>query len=308
MVDWKPLLGILPPINEVAWSEVFARYQQFPEFKQLNWSMDLDQFKFIYLMEYAHRLLGRLIGIVYFFPMLYFIFIRKINSALTKRLIMLLIFGAIQGGMGWYMVKSGLVDQPQVSQYRLAAHLIIAVIIYGYMLRVLVGLIPALQMQQPGTPVIGGILLVLILVMITSGGFVAGTHAGQIYNTFPKMGEFWVPDQINALIPAWRNIFENQITIQFVHRSLAFIIMILVIVYAWYFVSEHKHRSMKFIAAGMVVGVLLQIGLGIATLLSAVHPVLGVSHQAGALLLLSSVVIAISSSLHPIPHSVSSTN
>ena len=181
MVDWKPLMGIFPPPNDVAWMRVFEQYQQFPEYKIVNNQINLEQFKIIYLMEYVHRMLGRLIGLVFFLPFMFLLITRRITSTLAPKLWLLFALGALQGGVGWYMVKSGLVDEPRVSQYRLTLHLIIAVMIYAYMLRVLTGFLPNLHVNLPVDRKFGIGVLGIILLMIASGGFVAGTHAGFMY-------------------------------------------------------------------------------------------------------------------------------
>lgn len=307
MVDWKPIMGVLPPLGESAWTRVFERYQQFPEFKIVNAQISLQEFKFIYWMEYTHRIFGRLIGAVFFLPFIYFIISKKLAAAqlskLVPRLWLLFAMGAAQGGVGWYMVKSGLVDDPRVSAYRLVLHLFIAVMIYAYMIRVLVGLLPiscshvwgshAQRIQKFGFVVVG-----VILLMIVSGGFVAGTHAGFIYNTFPRMGGEWMPTEIGALTPMWRNLFENPVAIQFVHRVLAMLVLGLVVVYAWMLIGKWKTRGGFMgggvIGVGLLIAVVFQVGLGIATLLAGVPLVLGVAHQAGALILLGIAVISVS--------------
>ena len=294
MVDWKPLMGVIPPLSEQAWNEMFLKYQQFPEYKVKNSHMDLAQFKFIFLMEYSHRILGRLIGVVFLLPFLGFIFRGKLDSGLTARLWLLFALGAVQGVVGWYMVKSGLVDNPRVSQYRLVLHLLIAVFIYAYMIRILAGLMPTLDTPShpPCTRILGWILLCVVLIMIASGGFVAGTHAGHIYNTFPKMGQTWIPDQLFALAPAWRNFFENPVAIQFFHRCMAVVVLGLVLLY-WKRLSGDTNKVVNVLGWLLLVAVAIQLSLGIATLLTGVLPVLGVAHQAGALLLLTVVVIAV---------------
>ena len=204
MVDWQLIMGSIPPLNERAWNQAFEEYRQFPEYKLINHSITLAEFRFIYLMEFAHRLSGRMIGLIFLAPFLIFLYLGKLPVGLTAKLWLLFLMGAIQGVMGWYMVKSGLVDIPAVSQYRLTVHLIIAVIIYAYLIRIIVGLhSKRLSCSKPAAR-IGSVLLGMILLMICSGGFVAGTHAGFIYNTFPMMGEQWIPDQILAISPGWK--------------------------------------------------------------------------------------------------------
>jgi cytochrome c oxidase assembly protein subunit 15 len=294
MVDWQPLIGIIPPFGQAQWLAVFEQYKQFPEFQQVNASMELADFRFIYLMEYAHRILGRLIGLVFLLPFLWFLWGRRIQPALVTRLWLLFGLGAIQGGIGWYMVKSGLVDNPAVSQYRLTLHLVTAVLIYAYMVRVVVGLVKS-GSSRVDTDIprgVGIFVLTTILLMICSGGFVAGTHAGFIYNTFPTMGGDWIPDQVFALNPWWKNLFENPVAIQFVHRILALIVTALVLGYSFY-LFRNSDRGSRAIALTMATAVILQVSLGITTLLLEVPVGLGVAHQGGALLLLTVVTVAV---------------
>ncbi len=301
MVDWQPIMGVLPPLHETAWRGVFEQYQQFPEFKIVNAHISLAQFKFIYLMEYAHRILGRLIGLVFFLPFIVFVISGKLGSALLFRLSLLFIMGAVQGGVGWYMVQSGLIDNPQVSQYRLVLHLLIAVIIYAYMVRIWAGLLPILHIDAPQIEKFGIVVVGVILLMIASGGFVAGTHAGFIANTFPKMNGEWIPAQIGALTPIWLNLFENPLAIQFFHRLMAVLVLGLVVIYALMLIarkrSGKRSKQRVLTGVGLLIVIVCQVGLGIATLLSGVSVVLGIAHQAGALILLSVVVIAVSSKL-----------
>ncbi len=294
MVDWKPIMGVFPPLSEIAWTRVFEQYQKFPEFKIVNAQISLEEFKFIYLMEYTHRMLGRLIGLVFFLPFIYFVITKKLMPNLAPKLWLLFAMGVIQGSVGWYMVKSGLVDNPRVSPYRLALHLIIAVIIYAYMIRVLTGLLPMRCINPPRAQKFGIAVVGVILLMIASGGFVAGTHAGFIYNTFPTMGGEWLPTEIGALTPMWLNLFENPVAIQFTHRAMAMLVLSLVVVYALMLMGGNQKVHSVLIGIGLLIAVVFQVGLGIVTLVSGVPPVLGVAHQAGALILLTIAVISVS--------------
>jgi len=299
MVDWQPIMGSIPPLNEQAWNQAFAEYRRFPEYQLVNRSITLAEFKFIYWMEFAHRLAGRMIGLVFLVPFLIFLFLKKIPGGLTMKLWLLFVLGAIQGVMGWYMVKSGLVDVPAVSQYRLTAHLLIAVVIYAYMVRLIIGLhSPQLPRSRPAAR-LGPLLLGMVLLMIGSGGFVAGTHAGFIYNTFPMMGEQWIPDRILALSPGWRNFFENPVAIQFIHRCLAVVLLILTVWYAA-MLAGHRHSMTRSCALAVFLAGVTQVMLGIATLLLKVPAALGVAHQAGALILLTVVLVAVFSGYPPV--------
>ncbi len=299
IVDWQPLMGSIPPLNEHAWNQAFEQYRQFPEYKLINHSITLAEFRFIYLMEYAHRLLGRLIGLIFLAPFLIFLFLRKLPAGLTTKLWLLFLMGAVQGVMGWYMVKSGLVDIPAVSQYRLTVHLIIAVVIYAYMVRLIVGLHSKHLSCSKSAARLGPVLLGMILLMICSGGFVAGTHAGFIYNTFPMMGEQWIPDQLLAISPGWKNLFENPVTIQFIHRCLAAALLILIVLYAG-ILARHRHYMIRGCAIAVFLAGVAQVMLGIAALLLKVPVALGVAHQAGALILLTAVLVAVFSGHPPV--------
>jgi len=295
MVEWEPIMGILPPLNQAQWQETFLLYQQFPEYQQKNFAMTLSEFKSIFWFEYAHRVLGRSIGALFFFPFLIFLLLGKINKVLAPKLIVLFVLGSLQGLMGWYMVKSGLINDPHVSQYRLTAHLELAVLIYGYMLWV------ALDLLYPGidTNVKAGnhklarlslIITAIIFVAIASGGFVAGTHAGFAYNTFPLMNGQLIPAGLLELSPAWLNLFENIATIQFNHRLLATLLFVFIPA-LWLFLRNFSRRpSVRNGAHLLLAALALQITLGISTLLLIVPVTLAAAHQAGAILLFSASV------------------
>ncbi len=299
MVDWRPIMGSIPPLNEQAWAQAFEKYRQFPEYQLVNPSITLAEFRFIYWMEFAHRLAGRMIGLVFLAPFLIFLYFRKIPTGLVVKLWLLFLLGAIQGVMGWYMVKSGLVDIPAVSQYRLAAHLVIAVIIYAYMVRIIVGLHSRQLPRSKPAVWCGAILLGMIALMIGSGAFVAGSHAGFIYNTFPMMGERWIPAQLLALSPGWKNLFENPVAIQFVHRCLAVALLVITTLYAA-MLAGHRHSMTRGCAIAVFLAGTAQIMLGVAVLLLKVPVALGMAHQAGALIFLSAVLIAVFSGYPPI--------
>ena len=230
MADWRPLMGWLPPFSDAEWQRIFDLYQQTPEFLKVNSHMDVDAFKSIFWLEFLHRLLGRTIGIVFLVPFLYFFIKGHIRRAEWPKYLLMFILGGMQGVLGWYMVKSGLVDNPHVSQYRLTAHLFAAFLIYAYMFWVAMSLLfPATGNNRH--PWYGKSLALTVLTSVTiiSGGFVAGLKAGKIYNTFPMMGDYWVPPGTMALEPFWRNFFDNMTTVQFDHRILAITTLIVVI-------------------------------------------------------------------------------
>jgi len=302
MVEWAPIMGILPPLNEKEWQEAFLLYQQFPEFQLKNFHMSVHDFKSIFWFEYGHRLLGRSIGIIFLLPFLFFLFRGKIEKALTPKLITMFVLGGMQGLMGWYMVKSGLVNDPRVSQYRLTAHLGLAVAIYAYMLWVALGLLypesddsikNPIHKLRPLSLLITGIIIVTIL----SGGFVAGTHAGFAFNTFPLMNGQLIPDGLFELSPVWRNFFENIITVQFDHRVLATLLSIVIPVF-WFKAGKFELQPLASRGRHLLLAALvLQIILGISTLLLVVPVALGAAHQAGAILLLTSALF-VSQQLH----------
>jgi cytochrome c oxidase assembly protein subunit 15 len=292
MVTWHPT-GMLPPIGSDQWQAEFELYQQYPEYQKLNRDMTLDGFKSIFWFEYSHRMLGRLIGLVFLLPFLYFLLRKMIRPGLTPRLVVMFLLGGFQGLLGWYMVKSGLVSNPHVSQYRLTAHLLSAILIYGFILWTIFNLSfplkyrPLADSGAPGWRRASLALLVLLLITIASGGFVAGLDAGMIFNTFPLMGGSLVPDGIGALQPWYLNPLENLVAVQFNHRWLAVVSGVLLII--WYirgrsaFDDAVIQRGFKLV--GMMV--IIQLALGIATLLMQVPVLLGALHQAGALLLFS---------------------
>ncbi len=293
MVDWQPLLGIFPPLTQVAWEEVFARYKEYPEYQQVNRGMSLSSFQFIFYMEYLHRLLGRLIGLVFGFPLLYWWLRGKLSSWIQPRLWLALGLGASQGLLGWYMVRSGLVDDPHVSPYRLTAHLLLAVFIFSWLMAL------ALRLQEEGRPgwfcaerkpgLRRGAMLAIVLVflMIATGGFMAGTRAGFIFNSWPMMGSQWIPEQVWALQPWWRNLTDNPMGVQFVHRWLAIGIWMLVTAYGSIVIRQSSDPTSKRLGALLIVVAFVQVGLGIATLVNQVPLALGVAHQGGALVLLA---------------------
>ena len=286
MVDWRPVTGVLPPLGDSEWQQVFEMYQQTPEFQKENSHMDVSDFKGIFWLEYLHRLLGRTIGIVFLVPFLFFVWKGYIQKREFPKYTLMFVLGGMQGVLGWYMVKSGLVDNPNVSQYRLAAHLLAAFLIYAYMFWVALTLLfPPRETQRH--PWYGKTLALTALITVTvmSGAFVAGLKAGKIYNTFPKMGEYWIPPDVLALEPVWRNFFDNMATVQFEHRVLAITTFVLIVAYwARLRKADLPARIRRGVNALLHTAV-LQVALGIATLLLVVPISLAASHQAVAMLL-----------------------
>lgn len=311
MVEWAPIMGILPPLNQAEWQETFLLYQQFPEYQLKNFDMSLGEFKSIFWFEYGHRLLGRSIGLIFLLPFLFFLFRGKIEKALTPKLIALFVLGGLQGLMGWYMVKSGLVNDPHVSQYRLTAHLGLAVVIYAYMFWVALGLLyPKINDNANNTVTkntdnkVGSLSLIItgiIIITILSGGFVAGTRAGFAFNTFPLMDGKLIPNGLFEHSPLWRNLFENIVTVQFNHRVLATLLFLVIPVF-WFKTGKLADRlELQPLARTgshlLLAALALQITLGISTLLLIVPVALAAAHQAGAILLLTAALF-VSQQLH----------
>ena len=225
IVDWRPLVGVLPPFGEEAWQALFADYKRFPEYREINRGMSLGEFKAIFWLEYAHRLLGRIVGIAFALPFVWFLIRRAFDRPLALKVLAIGILGGLQGLLGWYMVKSGLVDRPDVSPYRLAAHLGLAVAIYGCLVWIALGLLMggAIERVRRASCWRGALwgATGLVFLTILSGAFVAGNDAGLAYNTFPLMADAIVPPDIFLIEPLWRNFFENVPLVQLDHRLLA---------------------------------------------------------------------------------------
>lgn len=276
IVEWQPLIGALPPLSVADWEVLFAKYRATPEFRLVNFGIDLAGYQRIFWWEYFHRLLGRVIGLVYLLPFLWFLARRRIDSALAWRLWGVFALGALQGALGWYMVKSGLVDDPRVSQFRLTAHLGVALAVIVAELWIALELLrPTAGSRSRFAVALAG----LVFLMALSGAMVAGLRAGAAYNTFPLMNGHLVPPEILMLEPWWRNFGYNLATVQFVHRSFFWLLAVL-FPFAWW-------RARGTLAANALLAVfVLQAVLGISTLLLGVPVALAAAHQAGAVLLL----------------------
>lgn len=296
ITEWQPISGVIPPIGQQAWTEEFTKYQRIPQYQLLNHGMTLSEFKTIFLWEYVHRLWARLLGVVLALPLLWFAFRRKLPRELWPRLVGLLLLLGLQGALGWWMVKSGLSERTSVSQYRLAAHLITALALYAFTVWTAAELIEprGTRTDDARGSLANGLITLALLVPVTaaSGAFVAGLRAGKIYNTFPLMGPGLIPPEYAQLTPFWRNFFENPAAVQFDHRVMATITFVLVI-WVWYR-ARHSANLRLQRAARLVLGAaILQVALGITALLTAVPVVLGVAHQAGAVLLLTAALLAV---------------
>ncbi|WP_374446654.1 COX15/CtaA family protein [Stella sp.] len=291
IVDWRPVTGTLPPIGEAAWTAEFEKYRQSPQYRLVNRGMTLDEFKQIFWWEYIHRLWGRLIGLAYALPFAWFLWRGAVPPAYRPHLWAALALGGLQGAVGWVMVASGLVDRPSVSQYRLVAHLGLALVIYVYLLWLALGLwrgdrpTPA---GDPGRRTAPG-LAALAFLTILSGGFVAGLDAGMVFNTFPTMDGRWVPEHYGDMAPWWTDPFENVASVQFHHRILATVTAIAVPAAAWRLATTGR-PLVRGLALAAIVAVTGQYLLGVATLLAQVPVSLGAAHQAGAVTLLTVLV------------------
>ncbi|MCE3230881.1 MAG: hypothetical protein K0R52_809 [Alphaproteobacteria bacterium] len=292
IVDWKPITGIIPPLNQAQWLEEFEKYKQFPEYKLVNQGMGLSSFQFIYSMEYAHRLLGRLMGLWFLIPLVFFWRGNYLSSKLKKRALIALVLGLSQGVMGWYMVKSGLVKDPNVSPYRLTAHLALAVALYGLLFWTVleIRIAPFKNLSKPESPLLGRLSLfscMAIALTILYGGLVAGLKAGFIYNTFPLMGGQFIPDEWAFYNPLWLNFLKNATLVQWMHRWLAISTVVLILLTAWKAWRHSPNGHTQKIALFFAGTALTQAALGIATLLCHVPVSLGITHQGGAVVLLS---------------------
>ena len=298
IVEWQPVVGILPPLSEAAWLAEFEKYKQFPEYQKVNLGMSLAEFKQIFWFEWAHRLLGRAIGVVFFVPFLYFLIRRRISPQLGLRLGIIFILGGLQGVLGWYMVASGLVDRPDVSAYRLAAHLGLAVVIYGYVLWTAMGLLaprvhgPAREGRYGLLRTLVPLFCLLVFLTLLSGAFVAGTNAGFGYNTFPLMDGRIVPPDLFLLEPLWRNFFENIPLVQLNHRLAAELAVLVGLGLAALGQTRKLPLAARRVLLLMGIVVLGQLALGISTLLLVVPISLAAAHQAGALLVLTAAIWA----------------
>jgi cytochrome c oxidase assembly protein subunit 15 len=291
IVEWKPITGVLPPLSENDWQAEFAKYQTIPQYQELNRGMSLDEFKVIYWWEWSHRLLARLTGVVFLFPFLFFLWSGAIPAKFRARLWIIFAGGAALGAVGWWMVSSGLTQRVSVSQYRLAFHLTFASAIYASILWTAQQLKEQASKEVSGRFRIGAFAIAwLLLLQIYLGALVAGLDAGLIYNTWPMIDGAIVPASENLLFlqPAWRNLFENALTVQFNHRIIAYIIWVLAMLHAF---DAWRTRQAVWGAVALAGAVTLQAGLGVVTLLYQVPLALALAHQVLAILVLTIAVV-----------------
>jgi cytochrome c oxidase assembly protein subunit 15 len=324
ITEWQPVTGILPPLSPAAWAAEFEKYRHIPQYRLLNYGMSLDEFKTIYLWEYFHRLWGRLIGFAYALPLLYFVMRRQLPRRLLGPLSVILLLGFAQGALGWYMVTSGLADRVEVSQYRLVAHLALALLIYATTLWIALGRLAAppqpVPNPHPHPPPLAGegviasaasslprkrgrvrvgagwrraaeLVLALVALTILAGGFVAGLNAGLVYNTFPLMDGSFVPAGYAQLQPFIRNWFENIPAVQFDHRLLAIATAAAVLALWLAGWRAALPRPARLALHALLAAAMLQFALGLSTLLFVVPIPLAASHQAGAVVLLTAAIL-----------------
>jgi cytochrome c oxidase assembly protein subunit 15 len=310
IVEWQPVIGALPPLSEAAWEAEFAKYKAIPQYRQINRGMSLADFKTIYWWEWGHRLLGRLIGVAFLLPFLFFLWRGWVGPGLRWRLWAIFGLGAVQGAVGWWMVASGLVERTSVSQYRLAFHLTLACVIYA----AIVWTIQQMTRRQiapvkRGAAGTASVLMALVLVQIYLGALVAGLRAGLIYNTWPMIDGALVPKAASLFFehPWWRNLFENTLTVQFNHRMMAYAIFLVTLwhlIDVWRASSHHARTG----AAGLFAIVTLQAALGVVTLLYQTPLPLALAHQGMAMVVLTVAVVHAQRLTHRLPIPALSTS
>ncbi|MDP1839104.1 MAG: COX15/CtaA family protein [Reyranella sp.] len=284
MVEWRPVTGWLPPLSDAAWNAELEKYLSSPQGRLINRGFNVVEFREIFWLEYIHRLWGRLIGVVFAVPLAWFWLRGDLTPFLKPRLLALLALGGLQGALGWAMVASGLVDRPSVSHYRLAAHLLLAVALYAYTVWLILELGPQAARRDDAKVARESTgLIAFLFVVLTWGALMAGLRAGAAHNTFPTMSGYWIPPGLFEMAPWWINLFENGTTIQFVHRWLAKLLVLGVLALAW------RVRRPETLAAAVMA--MLQLGLGIATILSGINIFLATAHQVGAVLLLTTLIV-----------------
>jgi len=290
ITEWQPIVGVLPPMTDAQWNEIFAKYQATPEYRQMNRGMSLEAFKHIFWWEYVHRLLGRVVGAAFLLPLLWFVARRTIPPRLAPQLFGVFLLGALQGALGWYMVQSGLVDNPRVSHLRLTAHLGLAFLIFAALFWTALSLLyPKNGIDAPKSVSLrraAYLVAILVFIMALSGGLVAGTRAGFAYNSFPLMNGHVIPPEIMMIDPWYLNFFNNMATVQFDHRVLALVLAGSIPLVWWKTRTSPGVGKRARIGANILFAMLaVQVALGICSLILVVPLPLAAAHQAGALLL-----------------------
>ena len=292
ITTWEPISGTIPPLSDAAWQAEFDNYKQIPQYQVENLGMTMDAFKAIFWPEWTHRLLGRLIGLAFAVPFLVFLLQRRFSWSLATPLAVLFVLGGLQGVLGWWMVSSGLETLTSVSQYRLAAHLSAALVLFLALIWVARTLEPK-STDRAATlsarwPI--AVLLLLVMVQIAAGAFVAGLKAGMGYNTWPLMDGSLIPAGLGVMDPAWRNFFENALTVQFIHRSIAYVIVAYAVFLLWRQLRAGGFAGVNGWLPRIGGLILLQVVLGITTLLTFVPVPLALGHQALAFMLAGAVM------------------
>ena len=294
IVEWKPVTGTLPPLNDTQWREAFEGYQTIPQYRELNAGMSLAEFKTIFWWEWSHRLLGRVIGIAYLLPFLWFLWRGALGTDLKRRLWIIFGLGALQGAVGWWMVASGLTQRVEVSQLRLATHLVLALLIYA----AIVWTLRRVDERQsviasPGLKITGLVLLALTFVQLYLGALVAGLRAGRVYNTWPEIDGALSPSAARLFFeaPWWRNLFDNTLTVQFEHRMVAYALFGLAALHAADAIRSRAGPAAVNAAIWLAVAVTLQAALGIQTLLQQIPILLGLAHQSMAIVVLTLAIL-----------------
>ncbi|MBR0715694.1 COX15/CtaA family protein [Bradyrhizobium liaoningense] len=295
IVEWKPVTGSVPPLSEAQWSEALEAYKKIPQYRELNAGMSLHEFKTIFWWEWSHRLLGRFIGVAYLLPFLFFLWRGGLSGDLKRRLWLLFGLGALQGAVGWWMVASGLAERVEVSQYRLATHLSLALLIYAGIVWTVrrLGAQPQV-VASARLKATSAVILVVTFVQLYLGALVAGLRAGRVYNTWPDIDGAFIPsaERLWFETPWWRNLFDNVLTVQFEHRMTAYLLFALAVFHAFDAIGARAGRAASG-AIWLVAAVSLQAVLGILTLLNEVPIGLALAHQAVAIVVLTLAVVQV---------------
>ncbi|MCO5072463.1 MAG: COX15/CtaA family protein [Rhizobiaceae bacterium] len=287
ITEWKPIHGVIPPLNDAEWQDEFQKYQQIPQYTEINKGMSLDAFKRIFWWEWAHRFLARGVGVLFALPLLFLAFAGRIERGLGPKLAFLFVLGGLQGAVGWWMVASGLSERTDVSQYRLATHLTLAAIIFTAIMYVARGLAPHTEAPTDrATQRFAGIMVLLILFQLYLGALVAGLNAGLSYNTWPLMDGAVVPGGLFVIEPAWRNFFENPKLVQFVHRLGAYTVLAVALWHAIQLRANFPRTTHSRRALILLLLVIVQAGIGIGALLTQVDLHWALTHQAMAIIVL----------------------
>ena len=295
IVDWRPIMGVIPPLTYLDWVEIFNNYKVTPEFQIVNKSITLDEFKYIFWWEWIHRFFARCIGFVFIFPFMYFWLKNRIPIKIFLSLILVFVFGLFQAFIGWWMVKSGLIDNPYVSAYRLTFHLFNALIIFSILFWSTLNSFFEKNKKKDNNKIINIFFntgLFFLFITIISGGFMAGTHSGQSFNTFPLMNGEFIPEGYYFKEYGWVNSFENTVAINFNHRWLASFTFLLICSFHLYLLISTKYKGDNFSLILVIITISLQFFLGILTLINNVPIFFASLHQTNSVLLLASMLFA----------------